>query len=345
MYRFVGIVAIFCGWLSIPIGALAGLFVSGFFDTGVVDGAGAPMAVYGFSAMMVFWLYAGVTVVSAIPMVLAAVAVDPRGPLQIAATAMGTLGVVLLPSELGRAFGLPIVAGAAGLWVGADLVSRGGSAPAPVAAEVAGGPAWARETGASAASVTSAGGAEAGDDEAGDDEAGGGPGRDATAVATAAVQFTPLHGAADPAAGAPETRRHPDRSPSPAQPIPRRVCPWCSTEVPAGGADCPNCGAALTQAAAEQVAIPGLTEVPPALKQYVEDARSRGRRKSLLNMIFGDSEIPTALNAPPPSDIEALRPPSPELKAEMARLDAEIAAGAAEPASVEPGPPGAEPGT
>jgi hypothetical protein len=59
-------------------------------------------------------------------------------------------------------------------------------------------------------------------------------------------------------------------------------------------------------------------------------------------MMFSDTPIPTAIDAPPPSDADALRPPSSELRAEMARLDAEIAAGAiatgTSEAPVEPAP-------
>jgi hypothetical protein len=45
-------------------------------------------------------------------------------------------------------------------------------------------------------------------------------------------------------------------------------------------------------------------------------------------MIFSEPPIAPVLNAPEPSDADALRPPTAALKAEMARLDAEIAAGA-----------------
>ena len=108
-----------------------------------------------------------------------------------------------------------------------------------------------------------------------------------------------------------------------------RLCPWCSAAVRASDAVCSNCGATLDTAAADRVAIPGLTELPPALRRYAEDARSgKKKRQSLLKMIFSDAPIPTAVDAPPPSDADALRPPSAAVKAEMARLDTAIAAGA-----------------
>jgi hypothetical protein len=112
------------------------------------------------------------------------------------------------------------------------------------------------------------------------------------------------------------------------------TCPWCSTEVAADTEFCPNCKAALTSTTAEQVPIPGVTEVSPELRRYSDDARSGRNKPSLLRMMFSDPPIPTAVDAPPPSDADALRPPSSELKAEMARLDAEIAAG-----TIAPGTP------
>jgi hypothetical protein len=59
---------------------------------------------------------------------------------------------------------------------------------------------------------------------------------------------------------------------------------------------------------------------------------------NVLGLIFAGSSFPTDTDATPPSDAAALRPPSSELKAEMARLDAEIAAGEL-PSGVEPAEP------
>jgi hypothetical protein len=117
-----------------------------------------------------------------------------------------------------------------------------------------------------------------------------------------------------------------------------RICPWCSTEVPAAAESCPNCKAALTAQEAEQVSIPGVTEVSPELRRYADGAK-RGRKPSLLRMMFSDVPIPTAVDAPEPSDADALRPPSSELKAEMARLDAEIASGAIAPGTQDAAAP------
>ncbi len=107
-----------------------------------------------------------------------------------------------------------------------------------------------------------------------------------------------------------------------------KICPWCSTEVAAAAESCPNCKAALAGSTAEQISIPGVTEVAPQLRRYAADAQSGKNKPNLLRMMFSDTPIPTAIDAPPPSDADALRPPSSELRAEMARLDAEIASGA-----------------
>jgi hypothetical protein len=79
------------------------------------------------------------------------------------------------------------------------------------------------------------------------------------------------------------------------------------------------------------MSIPGLTEVPPALRRYAEDAKSGKKRQSLLKMILDDEPIPPAIDAPAPSDEDALRPPSAAVRAEMARFDMDIAAGVAPP--------------
>jgi hypothetical protein len=351
--RFVAALAIFGGWLSIPIGAVAGLIVSEFFGIGHVEGVRPPMDVYGISGIMVFWIYACVTIVTALPLIAAMVASDPRRPLQIMAAAMLVLGVAMLPSELGRAFGLPIVAGAASMWIGADLVHRSGDPTRsfePVAATAAG-----------AAPLDESSGSRA----AGGDAAAGG-----SAPATVQSAVTAVDAASEPASAAPA--RSASATVPPLRPgstgnrrsrggrratAAMRTCPWCSTVVPAADQDCPNCGAALAVPAAEEVAIPGVTEVPPELRRYAADARS-GRRPNILKMIFSDTQIPPAINTQPPSDAEALRPPSDALRAEMARLDAEIAAGgaptgarlaaeppAAEPPAAQPVPPDPQPGT
>jgi hypothetical protein len=287
--RIFGAIAIFAGWMTIPIGAMAGLITSEFFGLGHTADAPPIQSVYGISGLLVLWIFAATAIATSVPLAAALVAVDPRRTLRILAVVLLIGGTALLPDPLGRVFGLPLLAGAAFLWIGGDLVHHGAmlpeSAPAP---SPAGQPTDSTTAGAAA---------------------------DPSPV----VKPKP---AAGPSAG--RGRRGSRGRAS----VAMQACPWCSTEVSAGVGACPNCGATLDAPAADEIPIPGLTEVPPNLQRYLQDARGKKKRQSLLGMMLGDSSIPIAVDAPPPSDAAALRPPSPELKAEMARLDADIAAGA-----------------
>jgi hypothetical protein len=75
--------------------------------------------------------------------------------------------------------------------------------------------------------------------------------------------------------------------------------------------------------------LPGLTEVSPELRAYAEQARSGKPKRGLLSIMMSSPSTPVATTPPPATEPEALRPPSSEVRAEMARIDAEIAAGIA----------------
>jgi hypothetical protein len=287
--RIFGAIAIFAGWMSIPIGAMAGLITSEFFGLGHTADAPPIQSVYGLSGLLVLWIFAAAAVVTSVPLAAALVAVDPRRTLRVLAVVLLIGGAALLPDPLGRVFGLPLLPGAAFLWVGGDLVHRGAMLPE------------------SAAALSPAGQP---------------PDSTAAGAATDPSPVVTPKPAGGPSAG--RARRGSRGRAS----VAMRACPWCSTEVPAGVGACPNCGATLDAPAADEISIPGLTEVPPNLQRYLQNARDKKKRQSLLGMVLGDSSIPVAIDAPPPSDAAALRPPTPELKAEMARLDADIAAGA-----------------
>ena len=141
MHRVFGSIAIFVGWLSLGIGAMAGMAVSQFFGLNHVEGALPPVDVYGISGMVVLWAFIGAALLVAAPLAAAMVAVDPRRNLRLIAVAMTIAGIALVPDELGRAFGLPLLAGAACTWTGGELIHRdavaarsvgsdGGTAPA-----------------------------------------------------------------------------------------------------------------------------------------------------------------------------------------------------------------------
>ena len=293
MNRIFGATAIFAGWLSFGIGAMTGMVVSEFFGLNHVEGPEPPLAVYGISGAVVLWILVAAAIVTAVPMALAMVAEDPRRNLRIWALIIALGGVAILPDPLGRAFGSPLLGGAVCLLVGGELVYRGAlsggslTAPAPAA------PAPQTVVAPTAA------------------------GPETTAAEPAASSQ------ASPVPARERGHRTSRRTPKATD----RLCPWCSTSIPAAAGSCPNCAAILDSPSADEVPIPGLTVVPPELQRYSDRARMRKSGIKLLTMIFRDETVPTDEDTPPPSDSAALRPPDAEVKAEMARLDAEIAAG------------------
>ena len=285
MNRIYGAIAIFAGWLSIGVGAAAGL------------GPLPPLAVYGVSGAVVLWSWVALAVVTAVPAAMAMVAPDPRHPLRLTAVAMVGAAIILAPDPLGSAFGWPLAGGAVCLWIGGEWIHRDALAvetagPAPEPADPI--PAASARPGTAPASS------------------------DPTAAATVAPE-PPRRG---PSLSSGRGRRASRRTPE----FDYEVCPWCSAPVPPRADQCPSCHALLDAPAADEIPIPGLTVVPPELRRYEARAR-QGKKTSLLSMIFSREPAPRATDAQPPSDPAALLPPSPALKAEMARVDADIAAG------------------
>lgn len=306
MHRLFGAVAILAGWLAVVVGAGLGLAQSQFLGLAHTEGPEPPLAVYGIGGNIVLWCFVAAALLLTVPMLAAMVAVDPRRNLTRIAVGMGITGLALLPDELGRAFGLPLLPGALCVWYGGRLISRDAIPGAATDAAPVAGPISTTE----AAGISDRG-------------------------PVPALNPSPA-GNGSPAA---EARRTSART------RPRKaICPWCSAVIPAGATSCPGCHAVLTEGSAESVAIPGVTEVSPALRDYERKVRSGKSKPNLLRMIFSEDPIPAAIDAPPPSDAGALLPPSSAVKAEMARLDAEIAAGTVPPApDVAPEPQPAEP--
>ncbi|HEX7496372.1 MAG TPA: hypothetical protein VF349_07040, partial [Candidatus Limnocylindrales bacterium] len=81
---------------------------------------------------------------------------------------------------------------------------------------------------------------------------------------------------------------------------------------------------------------PGLTEVSPELRAYVEEVRAGRKKRSSLSILFNSPSAPPAADLTGLSEPGALRPPSAAVRAEMLRLDAEIAARAEMAAGVVP---------
>jgi hypothetical protein len=106
----------------------------------------------------------------------------------------------------------------------------------------------------------------------------------------------------------------------------RRTCPWCSAQVPDLVSTCPTCHAVVDSDAADEIHLPGLTEVSPELLDYAANARAGKKLKpNVLSMLLRNPGPRTPANLPAADEADALRPPSPEVRAEMARIEAEIA--------------------
>jgi hypothetical protein len=342
--RLFGPIAIFCGWLSIPIGATAGLLTSQFFGIGRLEGTNPPTDVYFVSSIAVFWVYALATIVSAVPLVLLTVARDPRRPLHLTAAVMWIVGASMLASELGRAFGLPVLVGGVCLWFGAEMVYQSAVTVGPTGAQPI-----------APATIGAPGDLPWGEPMATDPGAAADSAPSAASVAAEGSSFGTLDLDSDVSAQSNETEPS-DGSPeqTSGSGLPETtttVCPWCSTAISVSGGTCPACGATLDNSATDQIAIPGLTEVPASLRKYAEDTRRGKKKQNLLQMMFSEAPIPTAIDAPDPSDAAALRPPSATVKAEMLRIEYELAvAQLASGAGATPAEPpltesGAAPGT
>jgi hypothetical protein len=303
--RLYGAIAIFAGWLSIIIGAVAGLVASEFLGLNHKEGGASPLAVYGISAAFVLWIFILAAFTAGVPMAYAMFANDPRTRLRVMGMVEGIVGLMLLPDPLGRAFGLPLIVGAICLLIGGELIHMDSRAH---------GTAEGRSYAA-----TWHPGMQAGTPPPAEDPA---EPQAPASIAPAA----PVVATADlPPASEPATARGRRSSRNKAA-APQRPCPWCGEPVAVDAETCPSCKATIVETGIAEMPIPGLTEIQPALRRYLEQSRSGKKRGVLGGMLSGSSVLPLAGTAPA-SDASAIRPPSAELKAEMARLDAEIAAG------------------
>ena len=343
MRRTLGATAIFLGWLCLPLSALAGLVA--FHDMGADTRHNflPPPTVFGFAGDILVWVIAAAALLALVPAFVAVFARDPSGPLYVAGAVVAGLGVVLLPDDLGRAYGALLIPAGALFAAGGWLIA--GAPPGGTAWEIAA--VWAYLDHRHQAAVAqeppispepdlepaptpapAPGPALAREPEPALDERVEQPAA-LTGAARATAASTPGSTEASPESGG------------------QLTCTWCSATIPAGATTCPECHAALDpEPGIDGTAISGLTEVAPELLAYAAQSHKKRERKSLLRRALGIEAPPSGSGDVPstigPSNQSALRPPSPEVRAEMARIDSEIAAMSAwteltPPLEAEPG--------
>ena len=95
-----------------------------------------------------------------------------------------------------------------------------------------------------------------------------------------------------------------------------KTCPWCSTSIPTGAATCPSCGAAVEGQAVGD--IPGVTEIDTTASMGPDGGLPPDAVDPLSWLGAGHAS---------PDDADAYARPSPEVEAEIRRmeLEAEIA--------------------
>jgi hypothetical protein len=318
MQRIFGALAIFGGWMSLPLSAVLGLVATEGLGLYHTEGVLPPDGVYGFPAILVLWVVIIVAVVALVPAGAAMVAPDPSRRVYLAAVTMAVIGVVLLPDELGRAFGLPILLGAGLLALGGRWLHEAGEIEAPQTARPETIPAPERRDSSPTAFVAPPAAVAAPSPTAAPAPASTSP---APASQPLPLPVPPLPAESGGSAG----KKSKGRS-ARASTQPTGECPWCSAPVAAGVDQCPSCGAALTDTASGMdFPIAGVTAVAPELVAYAEKAAQRKKKTGLLSRILDQSDdrifqIPTDL------DRAVVGPPSAEVRAEMERLDREIAA-------------------
>ena len=311
MRRMLGATAVFLGWLCLPLSVVSGLLASRLI--GQADTPGAlhpdPATVFGVSGdLFVLLVIAGALLTSA-PAAAAMFSAKPSPLLYVAGASVAVLAMLLFLDNIGRAYGAVLLPAGAFFAAGGWLME-----PRPT------GMAW----------------ESSGELVAGDEPAGGSTpqnGSELPETSNSAEPSRALVAGVGASAAAPESGA-------------TSLCPWCSARIPVEATTCPECHATVDRGLGEGTPISGLTQVSPELQAYSAQLQTKRKRTSLLRRVLGTEPQDTRL-AFEPSSGNALLPPSPEVRAEMARIDGEIAmlAVAVEPlpAAPEPGP-ASEPG-
>ena len=343
MRRTLGATAIFLGWLCLPLSAIAGFAAANLMNVDNRHAGLPPASVFGFSSDLFMWLVVLAAVLATAPAFVAIFAVDPSRELYVTGAGMAIVAGLLLLDDLGRAYGFVLLPAAAAFAAAGWLMAGARNEP----------PAWAssellahlRKPAVPPAPQTEfedwagLGLADQGDLAPVGSELDG-PASPAEAVVAEVAQVAEAHtpavsatGLAEPSdldggfvAAAEPAISAPPVSPEPGAEI---VCPWCSARI-AAAPTCPECGAILDKES-EAEGVVGVTEVSPELLEYVARTKRKLKRRSVLLQALGVEALrkDTEVDVPVSALESALRPPSAEVRAEMARIDAEIARQAA----------------
>lgn len=92
-----------------------------------------------------------------------------------------------------------------------------------------------------------------------------------------------------------------------------RICPWCSTEIPAGVGACPNCAALVEGAVVPE--IPGLTAEDPGATLGPDEGRIPDDLDPKARLLADHNGTP--------ADDTAFDPPSDEVRVEMRKMELE----------------------
>ena len=303
MQRIFGALAVFSGWLCIPLAGVIVLVATEFLGLSHTEGDLPANGLYGMPAIVVLWSLVVVAVLTVVPAGAAMVATDPSRRLYMAAVAMAAAAVALLPDALGRAIDLAVLPGAGLFAVGGWWLHQAGEIGAPAPATT---------------------------DEEPENTETGAPSVSASASGTSAVPAPAVPGpVAEPTVPKASKGKAPARGSKSrkVQAGPEVECPWCSAPTAPGTDRCPNCGAALVPLVpADADPIPGVTTIDPGLRAYAEKVARKKKRPGLLSLIMDNSQ--DRIFAPSADDVDraVVAPPSAEVRAEMERLDREIAA-------------------
>jgi hypothetical protein len=100
-----------------------------------------------------------------------------------------------------------------------------------------------------------------------------------------------------------------------------RICPWCSTPIPATEKNCPKCGAAVEGATIQE--IPGLTVVDAKAPDPGNDPTGTDLGPDAVSGAVFDAAAAKALQETPAEERAAVEPPTEAVRIEMRKMELE----------------------